>query len=390
MARRMNYILSPLLLSLFISVNGDLSVTDYGAIGDGKTDASQSFLKAWTAACHSSEPTTIYVPRKRYQLRPVIFQGPCNNTSITIRVDGILVAPNYQEMGIVDNWIMFSGVQGVSINGNGGYLDGQGLGLWACKAAGHVCPAGTTSLAFFSSKDVSVSGITSINSELYHIVILTCNNVTLDGVRIYAPDDSPNTDGIHVQDSTNVRILSTGIKTGDDCISIGPGTQNLWIQRVACGPGHGISIGSLGKELKEDGVQNVTVKTVVFNGTLNGLRIKSWARPSYGFVKGVVFEHATMINVANPIIIDQNYCPNNNDGCPGQESGVKISQVTYKNIKGTSTSQVAMKFDCSSSSPCQGIRLQDIKLTYHDQLAESFCQNIKGSTSGLVVPPSCF
>ncbi|KAK9949702.1 hypothetical protein M0R45_005219 [Rubus argutus] len=32
-------------------------------------------------------------------------------------------------------------------------------------------------------------------------------------------------------------------------------------------------IGSLGKEQEEDGVQNLTVKTVTFTGTQNGLRI---------------------------------------------------------------------------------------------------------------------
>lgn len=77
------------------------------------------------------------------------------------------------------------------------------------------------------------------------------------------------------------------------------------------------SIGSLGKDYDEAGVENVTVKTTVFTGTQNGLRIKTWGKPSEGFVKGVVFEHATMQNVQNPIIIDQNYCPGDS-GCPDQ------------------------------------------------------------------------
>lgn len=66
-------------------------------------------------------------------------------------------------------------------------------------------------------------------------------------------------------------------------------------------------------------MENVTVNTAVFTGTENGLRIKTWGRPSQGFVKGVVFEHAVMQNVQNPIIIDQNYCPGDR-GCPDQVS----------------------------------------------------------------------
>ena len=80
---------------------------------------------------------------------------------------------------------------------------------------------------------------------------------------------------------------------------------------------HWCSIGSLAKDLEEEGVQNVTVKTVTFIGTQNGVRIKSWARPSNGFVKNVVFQHISMVNVQNPIAIDQNYCPRN-ENCPGQ------------------------------------------------------------------------
>ena len=77
------------------------------------------------------------------------------------------------------------------------------------------------------------------------------------------------------------------------------------------------SIGSLAKTMDEPGVQNVTVKSTIFTGTTNGFRIKSWARHSTGFVQAIRFIGATMINVQNPIIIDQNYCPHNLN-CPNQ------------------------------------------------------------------------
>ena len=85
-----------------------------------------------------------------------------------------------------------------------------------------------------------VSALTSLNSQLYHIVVNGCQNVKMQGVKVIAPGNSPNTDGIHVQLSSSVTILNSKIGSGDDCISIGPGTTNLWIENVACGPGHGI------------------------------------------------------------------------------------------------------------------------------------------------------
>lgn len=95
-------------------------------------------------------------------------------------------------------------------------------------------------LEFTNSNNIFVSGLTSLNSQMFHIVVNACKNVKIQGVRVSAPGTSPNTDGIHVQESTGVTILKSRIATGDDCISIGPGSGNLWIEGIDCGPGHGI------------------------------------------------------------------------------------------------------------------------------------------------------
>ncbi|XP_010242497.1 PREDICTED: polygalacturonase-like [Nelumbo nucifera] len=366
------------------------NVVSLGAKAGGETDTTQAFLKAWARACASVGSAMIYVPPGKYLLNRSVFDGKdCRNNDIKIRIDGTLMAPSdYRVLGSSDYWLRFQDVNGVSIYG--GTLDGQGSSLWDCKTSGKSCPTGAKSLTFESSKNIVINGLSSINSQLFHIVIDNCRNVNMRGVKIAASGDSPNTDGIHVESSMGVTILSSSIKTGDDSISIGPATTNLWIQNVECGPGHGISIGSLGKSFNEVGVQNVTVKTVTLSGTDNGLRIKTWARPSNAFVKGVLFEDAIMNNVKNPIIIDQNYCPRQKN-CPNQVSGVKISQVAYKNIRGTSATQIAVKFDCSPKNPCTAITVEDVKLTYNNanQAAKSSCTNVGGKVSGLVQPTSC-
>ncbi|XP_010248209.1 PREDICTED: polygalacturonase-like [Nelumbo nucifera] len=379
----MKVVFSLLCICFPLVASGNYSVVDFGADPNGETDSTQSFLKAWASACSSVTPATISVPPGKFLIKKAVFRGPCSNTAITIEMNGTLIAPSdYRELGGSGNWLLFVKVSGLSING--GTLDGQGANFWACEKN---CPAAARSITFNYAMDVVINGLTSINSKNSHIVINGCENVTVQQVTVVAPDQSPNTDGIHVQMSSGVTITNTSIRTGDDCISIGPGATNLWIQSIECGPGHGISIGSLGKDLVEEGVKNVTVKDVVFTGTQNGFRIKSWARPSNGFAKQVLFQDAIMKNVRYPIIIDQNYCPNTK-GCPSQSSGVKINQVTYRNIQGTSTTKVAMKFDCSVSNPCKDIKLEDVGLTYRENPAQLTCVNTDGIT-GLALTSSC-
>ncbi|KAI3693474.1 hypothetical protein L6452_33309 [Arctium lappa] len=155
------------------------------------------------------------------------------------------------------------------------------------------------SLVILNSNNVVVNRLSSVNSQMFHIVVNGCRNVRMVGVNVVAPWNILNTDGIHVQLSTGVIILNSKLSTNDDCVSVGPGATNLSIENVACGPDHGIREG-----LKRSRSANVTVKRVTFKGTQNGSRIKSWARPSSGFVDGVLEENAIMTDVHNPIVID--------------------------------------------------------------------------------------
>lgn len=250
-------------------------------------------------------------------------------------------------------------------------------------------------LLFFKGNNINIKGLTTIDSNQFHIVIDSCTNVNVAGVHVIAPETSPNTDGIHVGKSTTVNITDCNIKTGDDCISIGPGTSGLFVGNCNCGPGHGISIGSLGSgedDEKNDVVENIRVEGAVFTGTQNGVRIKTWGKPTTGNVNGVVFHHIIMQDVENPIIIDQEYCPAGN--CNNQPSRIRIHDITFSDIRGTSSSLIAINFVCSSSTPCQDIKLIDVKLNpgkdVNGQALQSSCKNAQGSTSGDVAPVSCF
>lgn len=72
-----------------------------------------------------------------------------------------------------------------------------------------------------------------------------------------------------------------------------------------------------------------------------------------------------------------------------QVSGVKISDVSYQDIQGTSASEIAVKFECSKANPCRKIRLKNVHLSYKNQRARASCSNAAGSAAGRIQPSSC-
>lgn len=120
------------------------NVMTFGAKPNGVIDSTEAFIKAWSAACSTTtSATVILVPKGRYLLRPIAFEGECKSSYISFKIEGTLVAPaDYRVLGKVDDWLSFNGVSGVSIIG--GALDANGPALWACKATGKDCPSGAT------------------------------------------------------------------------------------------------------------------------------------------------------------------------------------------------------------------------------------------------------
>lgn len=154
-----------------------------------------------------------------------------------------------------------------------------------------------------------ISGIRSLNSKLFHMSIMGCKNITLTKLTIYAEPESVNTDGIHIGRSEGVNITDVNINTGDDCVSIGHGTRRLFIEKVTCGRGHGLSIGSLGKYKNEDDVSGVFIKNCTIKNSDNGVRVKTWLNSFPALAEELHFEDIVVENVTNPIVVDQGYCP---------------------------------------------------------------------------------
>ena len=76
--------------------------------------------------------------------------------------------------------------------------------------------------------------------------------------------------------------------------------------------------------------------------------------------------------------------------CFQSPSKVKISNVSFKDIRGTSSTQEAVKFICSKSVPCQQVVVTNIDLTYKEGgSTTSNCVNVQPTASGKQNPPAC-
>lgn len=70
-----------------------------------------------------------------------------------------------------------------------------------------------------------------------------------------------------------------------------------------------------------------------------------------------------------------------------QGSAVQLSNVLYQNIRGTSASEVAIKFDCSRTIPCREIYLQDVILKPQGTGGTSAtCDNVRFLNRGSFFP----
>ncbi|XP_028803965.1 polygalacturonase-like [Neltuma alba] len=375
-----------LLASSIIAQPVVFDITKYGGAPNG--DLTSSLERAWKEACASTSASKVLVPKNSYNLRQIELNGPCK-APIELHIEGNIAAPeNPNQFDGDAQWVRFGYIDSFTLSG-GATFDGKGSMAWRqnnCHQTWN-CKKLSMNFGFSFMNNSIIQHITSKHSKNFHVNVLSCRNITFSKFIIEAPAESPNTDGIHIGRSTQVKILDSVIRTGDDCISLGDGSRQVSIENVTCGPGHGISVGSLGKYENEELVEGLIVKNCTFIDTDNGVRIKTWPGTSIKIpVSQLRFENLVMINVTNPIIIDQEYCPWNQ--CSKQTpSKVQISRVSFKNIRGTSTTKEGMILICSSSVPCEKVKLTNIDLKFNGTPTIATCKNIKPQVFGKV--PTC-
>ncbi|XP_019427342.1 PREDICTED: polygalacturonase At1g48100-like [Lupinus angustifolius] len=386
------------------AVPATYNVLDYGAKGDGHADDTKAFELAWAAACKMEASTMVVPSGSIFLVKPISFSGLNCDPNIVFQLDGKIIAPTYAAAwgsGTLQ-WLEFTKLNKITIKGKG-VIDGQGSVWWNDSPTNNPTSKSTnttsqfsiqansgklpstkpTALRFYGSNGVTVTDITIKNSQQTHLKFDSCTNVHVSNINVSSPGNSPNTDGIHLQNSQDVGIYSSTLACGDDCVSIQSGCSNIYVDNVNCGPGHGMSIGSLGRENTKACVTNVTIRDITLQDTLTGVRIKTHQGGS-GSVQNVMFSNIQVSRVETPIIIDQYYCDKGK--CQNNTSAVAVSNIHYINVKGTYTKE-PVHFACSDNLPCTGITLDTIQLQSSSSEVVPFCWEAYGELKTKTVPP---
>ncbi|KAF1001373.1 hypothetical protein AG4045_006825 [Apium graveolens] len=177
----------------------------------------QAFLDTWNATCESGGTMVIPAADGKFLVNKIELGGPCNG-QVTFQLDGIIVAPEGNPYS--DCWFTFQGVDNLNIQGSG-MFDGNGPSAW------EHCPVCAATVGFYGTNNAHIQDITSLNSEGFHFLIDGVDGMTFENINITAPGNSPNTDGINMENANNIQILDSNIGTGDDCVAIGQGSTNI-------------------------------------------------------------------------------------------------------------------------------------------------------------------
>ncbi|KAI7727395.1 hypothetical protein M8C21_009501, partial [Ambrosia artemisiifolia] len=244
----------------------ELNVMDYGAKGDGISDDTKVFADVWDMACSSKVKSRIIIPDGSYCLvEPISLGGPCLS-KVTLVISGSIVAPSDPDVWDgkdTHKWLYFHNVDHLTVEG-GGTIDGMGHEWWAtsCKTDPK------NAITFHRCNNLVVKNLMIVNGQQMQMAFTTCDGVAVSHLSVFAPASSPNTDGIHISESTNVEVKDTTVRTdrlpklyadqylkmfrtlgpGDDCISIVSNSSKVQVRRIVCGPGHGIRGTSATKE----------------------------------------------------------------------------------------------------------------------------------------------
>lgn len=371
-----------------------LNILDFKLPGERENDLTHAFKKAFQEISRRGGGQ-VEVPAGEYESGPIDL---VSNLELHFEPGAVLKFSNnayhypavhtrYEGANIKMHHPCIYGdhIRNTAITGNG-IIDGNGSAWWQIYRAHEADIKASPNVPFKYSRPyllavdysdhIIVDGVKLVNSPAWTIHPLECQDVWIHNVTIDNPLDSPNTDGIDPESSTDVKITGCKISDGDDCIAIksgiestrsNSGCQNLVIANNLMRHGHGGIV--FGSEMS-GGICNVAINNNVFDHTDRGIRMKT-RRGRGGKISNVTISNTIMTNVLTPIAINSYY------GMSGSTKGnylspeaqaidagtpminnIKVSQLTASNVN-----SVAGFIYGLPESPITNITLNDVLIT---------------------------
>jgi polygalacturonase len=371
-------------------------VRQYGAAGDGRTRDTAAIQKA-IDACGKAGGGAVLVPPGKYLTGAIHLRS-----NITLQIEAgatVLASTEPEDYAVVSSpWkddsrqisalIHGEDLVNISIAGRG-LIDGQGEAWWKRQRLAR--PRGRTPLVLTEAgrneiekikygrphliklircKNVLLEGLTLINSPSWTVNPVFSEFVTVRGLTLVNPADSPNTDGINPESCRNVHISDCHIDVGDDCVTIKSGTdalgrrvgkacENITVTNCTMLHGHGGLV--VGSEMS-GGAKNITIANCVFQGTQRGIRIKS-QRGRGGVVEGVLANNIVMEDVSVPFSFTMYYSGGARDARPEpvSEGTPVFRDISLSNmlIRGARTAGEILGLP---EMPIQAVRFSNIKI----------------------------
>lgn len=393
-----------------------LNVRDFGAYGDGVHDDTNAIQCAIMAAPKNSR---VLVPEGVYKISSIFLKSDLN---LELAKDAVLSAFTEREKfpilpGMIESYDetdyynlgswegnpldTFSAIvcgincENVVISGEG-TIDGCTTheNWWKnCKIRNI---AWRPRLFFINHcNNVTMQGITVQNSPSWTIHPYFSNHLKFIDVKIKAPADSHNTDGLDPESCTDVLVLGTYISVGDDCIAIKSGkiymaerlktpTDNMTVRQCCMRDGHGAV--TVGSEIAA-GVKNVHIKDCLFMNTDRGLRVKTRrGRGRLSVLDDISFENIEMDNVMTPFVVNSFYfCDpdgkteyvGSKNPLPVDERTPSIKNLTFKNISATNC-HVAGAYIC-------GLPESKISCLTFENINFSYAENAKSGVAAMML-----